>query len=281
MNGASARILAPAIAARSLAVERGHRALLDDVSIELYPGTITTIIGANGVGKSTLVRALAGELTATRGAVEVDGRAATSWSRTELARRVAFLHQDHAIPFGFTVREVVEMGRYPWVGTPAERRDAAVVDEVLEETQISALANRRLETLSGGERARAMLARVLAQDTPTVLLDEPAAAFDLGRASLLFELLSRRAHRGACVAVVSHDIATASTHADVMCLLAEGRLVATGPAEFVCKSAVLSSAFGLPVAIAPSPFGVGVVVTSGASVNAVPESITPSRRQLA
>ena len=166
--------------ARGLTVAIDGARLLDEVDFEARPGELHALLGPNGAGKSTLLGALAGDLTPTAGTVSLDGRPLAEWRLRELARVRAVLLQQHTVFFPFTVRQVVEMGRAPWRGTAAEDDDERMIAEAMALTDVTALAAAPVPSLSGGERARAALARVLAQGAATLLLDEPTAALDLG-----------------------------------------------------------------------------------------------------
>ena len=162
----------------------GNRAILDDVSLRLAPGSVTAIIGPNGAGKSTLLGVCSGTLKPNPGSVHIGETELRELSVKEAARRRAVMPQDVTVAFPFTVRDVVAMGRTPW-GTPA-KEDADIVTATLQQCELEEFAEREITSLSGGERARAALARVIAQATPitrasVILLDEPTAAMDIAR----------------------------------------------------------------------------------------------------
>lgn len=235
-------------------------AILSEASIAVSAGEIHALVGPNGAGKSTLFGVLAGDVAAT-GSVTLDGVALGTIPPRELARRRAVLLQQNAVSFPFTVAEVVRMGRAPWARTPAEDDDDAAVAAALEATEITHLARRSISSLSGGERARAALARVLAQGCGILLLDEPTAALDLKHQEDVLRLARSRAREGAAVAVVLHDLNAALAFADRATLLSQGRVVATGSPAEVLTAEAIEAVYGQPVDVFPHPVtGVPLVV---------------------
>ncbi|WP_370039137.1 ATP-binding cassette domain-containing protein [Nocardioides sp.] len=157
--------------AEGVSVRLGGSTVLDDVDLDVRGGELVALVGPNGAGKSTLLAALAGDLDLDAGTVRLGEREVRSMRSLDLARRRAVLPQQGRLAFGFLVREVVAMGRAPWARTGHEDDDERLVDEALQRADVVHLTERSYPTLSGGERARADLARVLAQDTAVVLLD--------------------------------------------------------------------------------------------------------------
>ncbi|WP_051027066.1 heme ABC transporter ATP-binding protein [Nocardia higoensis] len=229
------------------------RRVLDGVGFQVAAGELVALVGPNGAGKSTLLAALAGEITPGAGQVELDGRPLTHWTPLDMARRRAVLPQSHTVGFPFTAREVVAMGRAPWARTPREVDDERIVAQALADADVAHLAERSFPTLSGGERARVALARVLAQDTPTLLLDEPTAALDLGHQEDVLELAAARAAAGAAVVVVLHDLGIAAAYADRVAVLEAGRIAADGPPREVLTSDLLSRVYQHPVDVFDHP----------------------------
>jgi len=231
------------LAARDVAVSLGGIPILLGVDLEIAAGEVVALVGPNGAGKSTLLGALAGDQPVDAGRVELDGRPLDEWSGTDLALRRAVLPQAVTVSFPFSVRDVVEMGRAPWVAVDGDPDGAAAVDAALAECDVGHLAHRSYPTLSGGERARAALARVLAQASPILLLDEPTAALDLHHQELVLGLARRRTDEGAAVVVVLHDLALAAAHADRIAVLSAGRIVAAGPPAAVLRDDLLSDVY--------------------------------------
>jgi iron complex transport system ATP-binding protein len=166
-----------------------------------------------------------------------------------LARLRAVLTQENTVTFPFRVREVVEMGRSPWARTPRAEDDSAAVAAALAETEVSHLADRRYTTLSGGEKARASLSRVLAQRTGIVFLDEPTAALDLRHQEETMRRARSLAAAGAAVVVVLHELSLAGAYADRIALVSSGRLVKVGTATEVLTADLIEKVYGLEVEI--------------------------------
>ncbi|MEV7279532.1 heme ABC transporter ATP-binding protein [Streptomyces sp. NPDC093111] len=236
-----------------LRVARGRRAVLDGVDVAVRAGEVLALVGPNGAGKSTLLAALAGDLAPAGGEVRIAGRPAGAWTAAELALRRAVLPQDAALAFPFPVAEVVRMGRAPWAGTVREAEDGAAVAEALALTETAEFAGRPFPALSGGERARVALARVLAQRAGLLLLDEPTAALDLRHQELVLRVCRERAAAGDAVVVVLHDLGLAAAHADRVAVLHEARVVAAGPPVRVLGGELLSRVYRQPVEVFPHP----------------------------
>jgi iron complex transport system ATP-binding protein len=241
------------VASAGLGVELSGRSVLADVDVEVRAGELLALVGPNGAGKSTLLAALVGDVAPCAGSVLVDGRAPGEWSHVELAMRRAVLPQHVAVSFPFEVRDVVRMGRSPWAGTPREDDDDEIVRVALAEADVTDLRRRRVPTLSGGERARVALARVLAQDTQLLLLDEPTAALDVHHQELVFDVARARVRRGDGIVTVVHDLGLAAAHADRVALLAEGRLVAAGPPAEVLRPELLSEVYRHEIEVVAHP----------------------------
>ncbi|MFF1510752.1 heme ABC transporter ATP-binding protein [Streptomyces sp. NPDC058326] len=242
-------------------IARGRRVVLDEVGIEVRAGEVLALVGPNGAGKSTLLAALAADLAPSAGEVRIGGRAADDWAPGELALRRAVLPQDAALSFPFPVAEVVRMGRAPWAGTEREDEDEAAVAGAMAATEVEAFAGRPFSALSGGERARVALARVLAQRAGLLLLDEPTAALDLRHQELVLRVCRERAAAGDAVVVVLHDLGLAAAHADRVGVLHDGRLAVAGPPAEVLGAELLSRVYRQPVDVFPHPrTGVPLVV---------------------
>ncbi|MEU6567382.1 heme ABC transporter ATP-binding protein [Streptomyces parvulus] len=243
-------VLAEAEAVRVLL---GGRPVLDGVDVRVRAGEVLALVGPNGAGKSTLLGALAADVPAAEGVVRVHGRPAGEWSAPELALRRAVLPQSASLSFPFPVAEVVRMGRAPWAGGEREAEDDAAVAEAMARTEVAGFAGRPFSALSGGERARVALARVLAQRAPLLLLDEPTAALDLRHQELVLRLLRERARAGDAVVVVLHDLALAAAYADRVAVLRAGRIAAEGAPAEVFDEDLLSEVYDQPVEVLPHP----------------------------
>lgn len=233
----------------------GARPALDRVSMEVPDGSLYAVLGPNGSGKSTLMRALLGVLPASGGEALVDGRPTSSWSRRELARAVGVVPQAESLAFPLTVREMVAMGRYPYLGPfGAEGEgDRAAIARALEQCDVGDLGGRDVMTLSGGELQRVRIARALAQEPRALVLDEPTASLDIRHEMAILELLRASADAGMTVLVVTHGLDLAARFADRMLLLGHGRVAAEGPADEVVQSHVLEAVYRWPIAVAPDP----------------------------
>jgi len=250
------------LAARGVTVTHPGAAApaLAEASIDVRAGELHALVGPNGAGKSTLFGVLAGDVAPVTGEVLLDGAPLGGIPPRLLARRRAVLLQQNAVSFPFTVEQVVRMGRAPWARTPAEEDDDAAVAHALDATDLVGLAGRTISSLSGGERARAALARVLAQACDVMLLDEPTAALDLRHQEDVLRIARSRAREGAAVAVVLHDLNAALGMADRVTLLAQGGVMATGAPGDVLTADAIGSVYGQPVDVFPHPVtGVPVV----------------------
>ncbi|MFG1852108.1 heme ABC transporter ATP-binding protein [Actinomadura geliboluensis] len=242
-----------ALAAHGVTVKRGARTVLDGVDLEVRHGETLLLVGPNGAGKSTLLSALAGDLRLSAGRVALHGRPLDAWTPREQAMRRATLPQHHTLAFAFTVAEVVRMGRSPWAGTDLEDEDDAAVARAMDDADVAAFADRPFPALSGGEQARAALARVLAQRAGTLLLDEPTAALDIRHQEQVFALLRGEAARGRAVIAVVHDLDLAAAYADRVAVLAHGRIAACGPPPHVLTTALLSEVYRHDIEVMPHP----------------------------
>ncbi|MGW8060943.1 heme ABC transporter ATP-binding protein [Streptomyces ziwulingensis] len=239
--------------AEGLRVRLGGRPVLDGVDVTVRAGEVLALVGPNGAGKSTLLGALAADVPAAEGVVRVHGRPVARWSAPELALRRAVLPQSASLSFPFAVEEVVRMGRAPWAGSGPADEDDAVVAEAMARTEVAGFAGRPFSALSGGERARVALARVLAQRAPLLLLDEPTAALDLRHQELVLRLCRERARAGDAVVVVLHDLSLAAAYADRIAVLRAGRVAADGPPGEVLSEGLLSEVYDQPVEVVAHP----------------------------
>ena len=247
--------MTPGLHANGVGYATQGRALVCNVTLDLHPGEVLAIVGPNGAGKSTLCGLLAGDLAPTEGDVEVCGRSLRSLKPAALARLRSMLSQHTYLRFPFTAREVALMGRHPHIArwrSPAES-DFAMAEHAMESTQVLHLAERIYPTLSGGEQRRVSLARVLAQDTPVVLLDEPTSALDIGHQQLVMSLCRRLAAAGRAVLAVLHDLNLAGAFADRVMVMSDGEVVASGMPEEVLCPELLSDVFNQPVMVVPHP----------------------------
>ncbi|WP_416978745.1 heme ABC transporter ATP-binding protein [Streptomyces sp. T028] len=240
-------------------VRLGGREVLRGVDVGVRGGEVLALVGPNGAGKSTLLAALAADLAPAQGVVRIHGRPATEWSAAELALRRAVLPQAAVLSFPFAVEDVVRMGRAPH-SSSADEDDLAVA-QAMAATDVSDFATRPFSALSGGERARVALARVLAQRAPLLLLDEPTAALDLRHQELVLRVCRERAEEGDAVVVVLHDLGLAAAYADRVAVLRKGGVVADGAPGDVFDEQLLSEVYEHPVEVIPHPRHSGLLVT--------------------
>jgi iron complex transport system ATP-binding protein len=227
------------------------RPALEAVDLSLAPGELLGVVGPNGSGKTTLLRALLGLVPLERGQVELDGRPLAAWRPRELAQVVGVVPQREAHLYTLRVRETVALGRYAWLGPlEAEREaDRRAVAEAMARCDVLDLAERRTDTLSGGEWQRVRIARALAQEPRALLLDEPTASLDVRHEMEVFELIRRLAEQGMAVLVITHHLNLAARFASGLLLLHCGRLAAAGPPAAVLEPALLAQVFEWPVAV--------------------------------
>jgi iron complex transport system ATP-binding protein len=238
---------------RDVTVSFGGTPILEGVDVDVRDGELLALVGPNGAGKSTLLSVLSGDLEPDRGTVELDGADVASWTHVELAMRRAVLLQQLTMTFPFTVRQTVEMGRSPWSGHEPEDHDERRVAEAMTATDVVHLADRTFPSLSGGERARAGMARVIAQDARVLLLDEPTAALDVRHQEQVLDLASDLARAGGTVVVVMHDLGLAAAYADRVVILAGGRVRADGSPSDVLTGDLLSEVYEHPIEVFPHP----------------------------
>ncbi len=238
--------------ANDLFVHHGRRRTLAIQHLSLRHGQVHALLGPNGAGKSTLMGCLAGLDRRTCAQVYLGPHPLSQWDAMDLARHRGLLSQEHQVPFDFSVRDIVQMGRYPHADCP-HPHEASLVDDCLQRTGAHHLLDRLYDQLSGGEKARVQLARVLAQitahpgdTTPRwLLLDEPTAALDLAHQHSVMRLLRELAARGLGVVVVLHDINLANTYADQVVVLHEGRVAACGRCEDVLEPTLIRRIWGV------------------------------------
>lgn len=221
------------------------------LDLDVFGGEMVALLGPNGSGKSTLLRLMLGARRPLSGSVLLLGRAVNDWPREEIARRIGVVTQAEELVFPMTVRDLVAMGRYPHLG--AWRResaaDRAAIARALERCGMNELAHRSVLELSGGERQRARVARALAQEPRTLLLDEPSASLDIAHEMALFELLAELRADGVTLVVVTHNINIAARYADRLVLLDRGRMAAAGAPHDVLTRTIVEDVYRWPVAI--------------------------------
>lgn len=234
----------------------GGRLVLSGVSFSANQGEMLGIIGPNGGGKSTLLRIMSGVDAATAGEARLEGKPVERYSRKELARFLAVLQQDALPPVGFTVREVIEMGRYPfqnWLGD--DERDAAdSIDRIIEQLGLTTLSDRTLEHLSGGERQRVALGKAMAQEPKLLLLDEPTTYLDIGyQVQMMDYIRGWQKETGLTVIAVLHDLNVAAQYCDRLLVLHDGGVAALGAPGDVIDAPLITRVYGTEPLIVPHP----------------------------
>ncbi|MFI8565913.1 heme ABC transporter ATP-binding protein [Rhodococcus sp. NPDC078407] len=241
------------LVARGVFARRGNATVLSDVHLDVVAGEILALVGPNGAGKSTLLSVLAGDTAPSAGSVLLGDEPLPRIRTVDVARRRAVLPQQHSVGFSFTADQIVRMGRAPWVGTSAAHDDDARVAAAMSACDVATFAHRPFASLSGGEQARVALARVITQDTATIMLDEPTAALDLGHQESVMAVARSLAAAGRAVVVVLHDLGLAAAYADRVAILDSGLLVAVGPPRDVLTAARLARVYGHPVDVFDHP----------------------------
>jgi len=241
---------------------RGRR-VLADASASFAAGRITVILGPNGAGKTSLLRAAAGLIAPSAGKIAIDGRAIAGMRRDDRARTIGYLPQSGDVAWNMPARDVVALGRLPHRTSMAD--DIAAVLSAMAATDTEQFAERRVGELSGGERARVLLARVLAGEPQWLLADEPLASLDPAHQLDLLDRLRGQAARGVGVVVVLHDLVQAARVADEIVMLRDGRVFAFGPPDEVLTQQHLRDAFGVDVLLFADGHGRMLPVPAGRS----------------
>ena len=251
--------------AEGISVQFGGKAILREVSFGLPAGRIVALLGPNGAGKTTLVRSLNGTVPLAGGRIELDGKSLGSYSRREIARRIAVVAQENETRFPVTVLDYVLAGRFASgsaFGWETED-DIAIAKNALERCDLAGFAGRLMNELSGGERQRVVLARALGTDARLLLLDEPTANLDLAHQAMMFRLVRERCREdGASAMVITHDLNLAAEFADEVLLMKNGEMFAFGPPEQVLTVVNIRSVFNVPVLLDENPASGKVRVTT-------------------
>ncbi len=234
--------------------------LLHDVSLDLNKGEILTVLGPNGAGKSTLLKLLSGEYKPTSGLITLNGENIQTMEADKRAREMAVLPQDNHLTFPFPVFDVVLLGRLPYIRTSTRQRDSLIALEALRSVSADHLIDRQYSTLSGGEKQRVQLARILAQleekedlSGKVLLLDEPTSALDLAHQHQVLRTAEGLARRGVAVLAVLHDLNLAAQYSESIIVLHEGRVVASGDTDSVIEPGMIKEVYGVQAYIHRHP----------------------------
>lgn len=234
----------------------GEAVIIDRLTVEVPKGRVTSVVGPNGCGKSTLLRSLARLMKPRGGAIYLDGDAISNLPTREVAKRLGILPQSPTAPEGLTIRELCAQGRYPHQGWLRQwsKGDEIAVEKALETTGVMDLADRPLDTLSGGQRQRAWISMALAQETETLLLDEPTTFLDMAHQLEVLQLLARLNHEeGRTILMVLHDLNNASRYSHHIVALSRGKVFAAGTPEDVMTPRLLREVFHVEADIVTDP----------------------------
>lgn len=223
------------------------RTIVSGISAELEAGSLVGVIGPNGAGKSTLIRAIIGLVPLAGGAIRIDGKPMAAIGRKVMARHLAYLPQSQTLHWPLTVERLVALGRLPHMGpfSHMAQSDHIAIENAIARADVAHLRHRNALELSGGERARAMLARALVVGAKGLIVDEPLASLDPGHQIDVMELLAREARSGALVVAVLHDLTMAARYCDRLLLIDKGVLAADGPPANVMTAARLADVYGV------------------------------------
>ncbi|HSG62795.1 MAG TPA: ABC transporter ATP-binding protein [Pseudomonadales bacterium] len=237
------------LSCRDLCWQKAQRALLSHVTMSLGDAELVAVIGPNGAGKSSLLRSLMGLIPEAHGNVMLSGRLLQSMSMAERAIEVAYLPQQQPVAWPLSVRHTVELGRLPHMGFRRQlnTEDQSAVEEAMQMADVAHLADRRIDTLSGGELSRVMIARLFAGQAPIILADEPIAALDPYHQLHIMELLQRHCQRGGSAMVVMHDLTMAARFCQRIVVMQKGEVVADGRPHDVLTDDLLASVYGVSV----------------------------------
>lgn len=257
----------PAVVVDSLTYRIGKSTLLSDVSLTVPPGEILAVVGPNGAGKSTLLQVIAGAIRPSTGSAVIHGVDTSRAAPGEMALLRSVLGQDHPADIRMTAAQVVALGRFPHRSSRGlAKHDHHLIAAAMARTDTARLAPRTYASLSRGEQTSVSLARVIAQDTPVILLDEPTAALDVTHQERTMALIRELASVGKTMIVVLHDLNAAALHADRVLILAGGETAALGLPEEVLDADVLSEVYGHPMEVIDHPLRPGKLILAGSPV---------------
>ncbi|WP_182186814.1 ABC transporter ATP-binding protein [Pectinatus frisingensis] len=240
---------------KNLSIGYSNRQIIKNINITVSPGEIIGIIGCNGSGKSTLLKTLRGLLPSQKGTIKYFGSDISNFTEKQMARMVAYLQQNINIDFGYTGRDIVLLGRYPYLKWWQKENmyDEDLATECMSYTGTADLADVPISEISGGQRQRILLAKVLAQQTPLLFLDEPTAGLDMVYQEEIFRLTKELAQMGKTILMVVHELSLAAKYCSRLLLLGKGQIIADGNAEQVFTEPLLGYAYNAAVQIIRNP----------------------------
>ncbi len=241
--------------AQHISVTIGNRTILKDCSLQAKPGEFIGIIGPNGAGKSTFLKAIRKLIPRSGGTVSLNGVNEDQLSEKDIARTIAFMQQDFRISFGYTCKEIVLSARYPYLKwwEKENKKDKEIAEKWMTYTGTAAFAEKPIQALSGGEKQRVMLAKVLAQETPLLFLDEPTAALDLLYQEEIFRLCKELSQQGKTIIMICHDLMMAAQWCSRLVMISNHHFLADGKPENVLTESHLKKAFRLDAMIYKDP----------------------------
>lgn len=250
----------PVISVRDLTVRAGGKTILDGVNFDVEPGKLTVLIGPNGAGKSTLLGALTGDVSPESGSIHFLEKPLASWRLKDLAKVRAVMLQENQVFFPFTIEQVVAMGRVPWQAESNDEEDELLISSSIKTVELHEISGQAIGTLSGGERSRTSFARVLAQNTALLMLDEPTAALDLKHQESLLRVVQDFTRGGGTALLVLHDLNLAGHYADRIALLHGGTVMSYGTPRKVLTAEAVHTAYGQHVELLEHPSTGGFLV---------------------
>lgn len=224
----------------------GGKTVVDSISIEIPQKAVTSMIGPNGAGKSTVFNMLARLIARDAGIVDFNGKDIEKWKSKELAKKIAILTQSNNIQMKLTIRELVAFGRFPYSGSRLTEEDEAIISKAIAYLELEDIQHQFIDEISGGQRQRAYIAMVIAQDTEYILLDEPTNNLDIYHATNMMKIVRRLCDElDKTVILVLHEINYAAFYSDYICALVDGRIAKFGAVDEVMTKEVLSSIYNV------------------------------------